>query len=363
MLYMHRLCRVRQIFLLTEINFTHPRARMLSQVSSANMAGRPRANRFQIVPVNEVMNNAQILQETWRLVTLSRELGDTGAAMQWLARRRLIRNSLLCGNCNAPCQLQNRSTIHDGKHWACEPCRYYKSIRGHSFFERSHLSFHDIMLLVYCWSNDYPQDTTLREVNIGSRRIVIDWFNFCREECDNYLVRTPVEIGGFDDTGQPVIVEVDESKYFHRKYHRGRWSEGHWVFGAIERGSGKCVIHLVHDRTAQTLEPLILQHVLPGSHIVSDGWRAYHNLSRLQNGIYQHSIVVHERHFVDPVYPEVHTNNIENLWMRAKRKLRRQFGTYRQLFPSYLREFEYRSLVNDDDIFSHYLTVLAENYA
>jgi len=188
-------------------------------------------------------------------------------------------------------------------------------------------------------------------------------FNFCREECDNYLVRTPVEIGGFDDTGQPVIVEVDESKYFHRKYHRGRWSKGHWVFGAIERGSGKCVIHLVHDRTAQTLEPLILQHVLPGSHIVSDGWRAYHNLSRLQNGIYQHSVVVHERHFVDPVYPEVHTNNIENLWMRAKRKLRRQFGTYRQLFPSYLREFEYRSLVNDDDIFSHYLTVLAENYA
>jgi len=282
--------------------------------------------------------------------------------MQWLARRHLLKNSLLCSNCNAPCQLQNRSTVRDGKHWVCEACRYYKSVRVQSFFERSHLSFHDIMLLAYRWCKDFPQDTTLHEVDIASR-IVIDWFNFCREECDTYLACTPVEIGGFDATGQPIIVEADESKYFHRKYHRGRWSEGHWVFGAVERGSGKCVVHMVPDRTAQTLEPLILQHVLLGSHIVSDGWGVYRNLSWLRNGIYEHSVVVHERHFIDPVYPEVHTNNIENLWMHVKHKLRRQFGTSRQLFPSYLHEYEYRSLVVDDDIFSHYLTVLAENYA
>ena len=53
--------------------FTHPHDQMLSAVLSVKMAGRPRANRFEIVPLNEVMNNAQILQERWRIVTLSPE--------------------------------------------------------------------------------------------------------------------------------------------------------------------------------------------------------------------------------------------------------------------------------------------------
>ena len=47
---------------------------------------------------------------------------------------------------------------------------------------------------------------------------------------------------GFDNNGESIIVEVEESKYFHRKYHEGQWYEGHWVFGAIERVSKKCFL-------------------------------------------------------------------------------------------------------------------------
>ena len=88
----------------------------------------------------------------------------------------------------------------------------------------------------------------------------------------------------------------------------------------------------VPDRREQTLLQLLERHILPGSHIVSDGWRAYANIKRINNnGIYEHSDVVHQRNFVDPADAEVHTQNIENTWMRAKRKLKRQFGTSRAI--------------------------------
>ena len=79
--------------------------------------------------------------------------------------------------------------------------------------------------------------------------------------------------------------------------------------------------------------------LLPGTHIMSDGWPAYHNLDQLNGSVYIHDVVIHKQNFVDPLHPEIHTQNVENMWMRAKRKLQRQFGTARPLFVTYLEEF------------------------
>ena len=48
--------------------------------------------------------------------------------------------------------------------------------------------------------------------------------------------------------------------------------------------------------------------------------------------------------------------------MRAKRKLRRQFGTSRDLFPSYIHEFVFRNLVKNSDVFSEFLVAVNESY-
>jgi len=56
---------------------------------------------------------------------------------------------------------------------------------------------------------------------------------------------------------------------------------------------------------------------------------------------YTHDVIVHQQNFVDPGDEDVHTQNVENMWMRAKRKLRRQFGTSRELFPSCINWFWY----------------------
>ena len=52
-----------------------------------------------------------------------------------------------------------------------------------------------------------------------------------------------------------------------------------------------------------------------------------------------HSVVIYKRNFISPDNDMVHTQNVENTWVRAKRKLKRQFGTSRALFHSYFDEY------------------------
>ena len=85
------------------------------------------------------------------------------------------------------------------------------------------------------------------------------------------------------------------------KHHRGRPRHSRWVFGGIERGSGKCFLVQVPDRTRHTLFPLIQQYILPGTHIISDGWAAYAAIDTINHGIYSHSVVNHSVNFVNPI--------------------------------------------------------------
>jgi len=326
------------------------------------MAGRPRNVKFTIVDPGDIMAVQVIRNETWCMRTICEAVHDSTSAMSWLAKRRLLKNQMECTTCNVSCSLQVYNQGVDGKRWACPDCGFRKSIRIGSFFTRSHLPLHQIILLMYCFALDYPQNLTQHETGIQHASTIMDWFSFCRKEICVHMGNNADEIGGMDVMGEPIIVEIDESKYFHRKYHRGQWREGHWVFGGVERSSGKCFLVEVGDRTAATLEAVIRKKILPGSHIMSDGWAAYRNLEQLANGIYMHSVVVHERNFVNPLDPNIHTQTIENLWMRAKRKLKRQFGTSRANFPSYLREFEFRCSVHDGNFFGAFLVLISENY-
>ena len=77
------------------------------------------------------------------------------------------------------------------------------------------------------------QDVTWH-LNI-SIHTVIDWYNFVRDVCAIDVRNNPQPLGGFDNNGSPIVVEIDESYFYHRKYHRGRVNVGEWVFGAVEK--------------------------------------------------------------------------------------------------------------------------------
>ncbi|CAF3281361.1 unnamed protein product [Rotaria sp. Silwood2] len=180
----------------------------------------------------------------------------------------------------------------------------------------------------------------MHELDIGSPNTVVDWKNFCRDICAQYLVNNPMRIGG---PGH--IVEIDESCFGKRKYNRGRIiREQQWVFGGIDRQTRRCFLVPVDHRDSQTLLPIINQYILPGTTILSDEWRAYYPLSNHPDFV--HQTVNHSQNFVDPT-TGAHTQNIENTWMRAKRKQKTHCGIHRSLFDSYLQEFIWRQIYND----------------
>ena len=112
------------------------------------------------------------------------------------------------------------------------------------------------------------------------------------------------------------------------------------------------------------MNPLIEQWIAPGTHIMSDGWHAYDSIQQL-NGGYLHDVVNHRQNFVHPHDDNIHTQSIESLWKKAKKKLRNQSGTNENLLPSYLKEFMWRQNVchvKNKNVFSCILSEISLKY-
>jgi transposase-like protein len=131
---------------------------------------------------------------------------------------------------------------------------------------------------------------------------------FCRETMLVFLEGCSEKIGGPNQT-----VEIDDSKFGRRKYHRGHTVQGQWVFGGIERESGRLFLVPITDRTADTLEAIIRNRIEPST-VISDCWGAYNKLDSLG---YTHRTVNHSLHFVHPDTWD-HTNTIQSTWHRVK---------------------------------------------
>lgn len=323
------------------------------------MAGRPPALRSI---TNAVMTRNQLEMFDCTPRELYGAMNEPMRWLQWLAEHRLIRNSNDCGICQQPMALVRRAESPEGFSWKCRACNTRASVRTGSFFAHCVLGVDTIVMMMFYWAHEVKSKHVMLFEGIDDWHNMVNYNNFFRVECDRWLNRQQVDLGGFDGNGLPIYVEVDESYFFHRKYNRGRRRRGCWVVGLVERATGKCWLEIVVRRDAQTLERIISDHVLPGTVIVTDAWAGYADVSTINNGIYDHLVVVHAENFVHAVHDDIHTQNIEGLWMQAKRKLRFQAGTSRALFPSYLAEFQWR-FSHKAHVYGQYLKLISENYA
>lgn len=81
--------------------------------------------------------------------------------------------------------------------------------------------------------------------------------------------------------GEGVVVEIDETSLKKKpKYNRGQRHQDCWLFGGVERESGKWFGVLVHnDRTKTKLLPLIKKHVRQGT-VTSSSYCSTYDMCR-----------------------------------------------------------------------------------
>jgi len=154
--------------------------------------------------------------------------------------------------------------------------------------------------------------------------------------------------------GPGQIVEIDETSLKKKsKYGRGTQHKDFWVFGGVDRATGKWFCKLVYDdRTKQNLSEAIKSHIAPETTIMSDKFASYvsanekHTLENnraLKKRKYKHRWVNHSENFVDPT-TGAHTQRIEGVWeVKLKMHVKKMRGMRKDMIPSYLDEYLWRS--------------------
>lgn len=118
------------------------------------------------------------------------------------------------------------------------------------------------------------------------------------------------------------IVEVDESLVGSRKYNRGRFKNGHWIIGMIERHTNNVRFERIDNRDKDTLLLVLKKYVHKNATIITDCWKGYTNL---KSYFYKHKTVNHSENFVSPS-TGAHTQGIECQWRLIKQRIRVKHG-------------------------------------
>jgi transposase-like protein len=158
----------------------------------------------------------------------------------------------------------------------------------------------------------------------------------------------------FGQQGRPV--EIDEvfiggkPKNMHVKKRRavqanGQLTDKPVVMGMLDRETREVRAKLIPNVKRETLQAEILDQVVLGSKIFTDGYKGYGGVK----DAFVHDTVSHINEYVRG---EVHTNGIENFWSLLKRTLT---GTYVAVEPFHLDQyvaeqvFRFNNRKNKDD--------------
>lgn len=225
---------------------------------------------------------------------------DECSVIDYLISNNVIASIVQCYKCKRDMKLHLCE-----KMYRCmrRGCRTSRSIFKGTFFENVKTGIHECFDFCYLYLNKVGQKS-IKKLLGWSTATVSAWTKYITELLSTTLEESSMKIGGDN-----IEVEIDETKMGKRKYHRGHRVDGVWVVAGVERTEEKKIFAvMVENRDESTLKDIINKHVLPGSIILTDGWRAYNNAC-LEGG-FVHKVVNHSKYFKDP-HTGVHTNTIE----------------------------------------------------
>lgn len=152
------------------------------------------------------------------LFSIQNILFNENDCIKFLFDNNILYNITECKKCMS-------KVYRDNKRFRCcnKKCRKSESIFKDSFFAQNHISCNHVLLISYLWLCKSSRDTILFMTG-HSPNTVTNFLNYLRELIISTLEDEVTKIGGDN-----IIVEIDESKFGRRKYHRGRRVEGVWV--------------------------------------------------------------------------------------------------------------------------------------
>ena len=202
----------------------------------------------------------------------------------------------------------------------CGRCRRRCSIFGDTFFENVKLPIGHVIIMGYLW----VQGASLRlmETMIGCSHETACQYKRHFEELVSYMVQDEKQKIG----GPGIIVEMDESKFGHRKYNRGHRVESPWVVGGVERTPDRRMFaQTVTGRDGELLATVIKDNIEPETILLTDGWAGYVvavDILRANGFPIEHHVVNHSQEFV--AEDGTHTNTIEATWSGMKNTMTRR---------------------------------------
>lgn len=239
----------------------------------------------------------------------------------------------ICPHCGSISKYHYRLT-KNGKFeglYKCKDCRKRFTVRIGTMFEDSNLPLKKWFYAIYIFLSHKKGISSVQLAKDIQVTLKTAWFMLSR-------IRRNMKD---DDTNFDDMTQADETYVGGKCRKHGKGTQGRSlkektpVFGMVS--GGKVYAQVVPNAKAETLLPIIDEHVKKGSTIITDGLASYNSLS--EN--YTHKVIPHS----EKIYcvDGFHTNSIEGFWSHIKRGI---LGIYHMVskkhLPKYCKEFVFR---------------------
>jgi len=252
---------------------------------------------------------------------------DDAACLEWL-KNRLYPEGIYCDACAS---VTKHHRVKSRPSYSCDHCGHHVHPTARTIFHKSPTPLTVWFYAIYLMASTrcgISAKQIERETGVTYKTA---WRMF--KQIRTMLDEDKDPLGG---SGKPV--EMDESAFggTTKRYKQPK-KEKTCVFGVVER-KGRVRAMVASDRKADTLIPMVREHVLPKTTVFTDDFSSYDGLT--VRG-YRHHRINHSAGVY--VLGTTHTQTIEGFWALIKNSLR---GVYHSVgshyLQSYLNEFSFR---------------------